>query len=76
MRKVTTNAKVTELDSLSDTLVRLYKTQEALAQDAMLKGIMAEIEEQSARLTEAVKRDAISSTLEEADARRDFWARS
>lgn len=71
MRKVTTNAKVTELDSLSDTLVRLYKTQEALAQDAMLKGIMAEIEEQSARLTEAVKRDAISSTLEEADARRD-----
>ncbi len=71
MKKVTTNAKVTELDSLSDTLLRLYKAQESLASDAMLKGIMADIEAQSARLTTAIRRDAVSSTLEEADTVRD-----
>ncbi|MDE5898602.1 MAG: hypothetical protein K2H09_04990 [Treponemataceae bacterium] len=71
MNKVTTNVKVTELDSLSDTLVRLYKAQETLAQDAMLSSIMAEIEAQSVRLTTAIRRDTVSSTLEEADARRD-----
>lgn len=71
MNRIRTNVRVTELDSLSDTLVRLYKAQESLTADAMLKSIMADIEEQSARLTEAVKRDAVSSSLEEADARRD-----
>lgn len=71
MTKVNARARVTELDSLSDALVRFYKAQEALAQDAMLSSIMAEIEEQSARLTTAIRRDAVSSTLEEADARRD-----
>lgn len=71
MTKVNARARVTELDSLSDTLVRLYKAQETLAQDAMLSSIMAEVEEQSAHLTTAIRRDAVSSTLEEADARRD-----
>lgn len=71
MTKVNARARVTELDSLSDTLVRLYKAQDALAADAVLKGIMADIEGVSARLTEAIRRDAVSSTLEEADARRD-----
>lgn len=71
MTKVNARVRVTELDSLSDTLVRLYKAQEALSQDAMLCAIMADVESASDRLTSAIKRDAVSSGLEDADSRRD-----
>lgn len=71
MTKVNARVRVTELDSLSDTLVRQYKAQEALSQDAMLCAIMAEIEGESGRLTAAIKRDDVSSGLEDADSRRD-----
>lgn len=71
MKKISSNMKLTELDSLSDTLVRLYKAQEALSKDAMLSAIMADIESASDRLTAAIKRDAVSSGLEDADSRRD-----
>lgn len=71
MNKATTNARVTELDTLSDTIVRLYKADAALAEDALLKDIMAELERQSALITTAIKRDAVSSNLEAADATRD-----
>lgn len=76
MNKVTSNAKVTEIDALSDTIVRLYKADEALASDALLSDVMARIEEESARLTTAIRRDAVSSKLEEADALRDEAVRS
>ena len=71
MTKVNARVRVTKLDSLSDTLVRLYKAQEALSQDAMLCAIMADVESASDRLTSAIKRDAVSSGLEDADSRRD-----
>lgn len=71
MTKVNARVRVTELDSLSDTLVRLYKAQEALSQDAMLCAIMADVESASDRLTSAIKCDAVSSGLEDADSRRD-----
>lgn len=71
MNKATTNARVTELDTLSDTIVRLYKADAALAEDALLKDIMAELERQSALITTAIRRDAFSSNLEAADATRD-----
>lgn len=71
MKKISSNMKLTELDSLSDTLVRLYKAQEALSQDAMLCAIMADVESASNRLTSAIKCDAVSSGLEDADSRRD-----
>lgn len=71
MTKVNVRARVTELDSLSDALVRLYKAQSALVSDAALAAIMADVESVSERLTTAIKRDAVSSGLEDTDAQRD-----
>lgn len=48
MNKLVNNARVTELDGLSDTLVRLYKANTAAANDVFVAATMAEIEKLSA----------------------------
>lgn len=74
MKKCMTAVRVTEIDSLSDSLVRIYKALAAdstVSADAYLKEVFAEIERISASITTAIKADKTASTLDEADTRRD-----
>ncbi|MGN0728679.1 DUF6261 family protein [Treponema sp.] len=76
MKKVLTKARVTEVDALSDALVRLYRADTGIAEDAFLKAVMAEVETLSAQLTSAIRQDKVLSTLEEADSVRDEAVKS
>lgn len=71
MNKVISKVRVTEVDGLSDALVRLYKADEGISSDAFLKGVMDEIEKLSVAITTAIKQDKVLSSLEEADGVRD-----
>ena len=71
MNKVISKVRVTEVDGLSDALVRLYKADEGISSDAFLKGVMAEVEKLSVAITTAIKQDKVLSSLEEADGVRD-----
>lgn len=71
MKKLRTNVRITELDTISDVLLRLYKADTALAKDEYLKAVMAEVEDLSSKITTAIKSDKIVSKLEEADLKRD-----
>lgn len=71
MNKLNANARVTELDGLSDTIVRLYKDNPAAAKDAFVAATMADVERLSAEITTAILQDKALSTLEAADSERD-----
>ena len=47
MNKVISKVRVTEVDGLSDALVRLYKADEGVSSDVFLKSVMDEIEKLS-----------------------------
>lgn len=76
LKKVLTKARVTEVDALSDALVRLYKADSNVADDAFLKTVMAEMESLSVQITTAIKQDKVLSTLEDADSARDEAVRA
>lgn len=81
MNKAKTAIRVTELDSLSDAIVRFYKdassdSESTLAKDANLSAVMSEVETLSAKLTTAIKSDKATSTLDEADIARDSVIRN
>lgn len=76
MKKLRSQTRVTELDTLSDALIRLYKADPALAKDDYLKNLMAEIESLSERITTAIRADKTASNLDEADTARDEIIRS
>ena len=61
MKKIRTTVRVTELDTLSDVLLRLYKADSGIASDDYLKSTMAEIGSLSERITIAIKADKIKS---------------
>lgn len=71
MFKLNSSLKNTELDGLSDTLVRLYKSDASASKDAFVATTMAEIEKLSADITTAILQDKAVSTLDTADAERD-----
>lgn len=71
MNKVISKVRVTEVDGLSDALVRLYKADEGVSSDVFLKSVMDEIEKLSVSITTAIKKDKVLSNLEEADGVRD-----
>lgn len=71
MNKVISKVRVTEVDGLSDALVRLYKADEGISSDVFLKSVMDEIEKLSVAITTAIKKDKVLSNLEEADGVRD-----
>ena len=50
MNKLNAKMRITEVDSLSDALVRLYKVDSGIAEDAFLKSVMADVETLSAKL--------------------------
>ena len=80
MKKVRPSVRITDADTVSDALVRLYKDaaakEGAIAKDAALAAIMGEVERLSADITTAIKKDKVSTSLEAADARRDEVIRS
>lgn len=71
MKKMNLKLRVTEADALSDALVELYARAAGLSGDSYLSGVMGEVKERSASLTTAIKRTKVSSSLDEADAKRD-----
>ena len=71
MNKLKTAIRVMELDGLSDTLVRNFKSDGKAAADAFVKATMAELEKQSDLITSAILQDKTLSTLEAADNARD-----
>ena len=71
MNKLKTAIRVTELDGLSDTLVRNFKADGKAAADAFVNATMAELETLSEKITTAILQDKTLSTLEAADAKRD-----
>ena len=78
--KVNGKSRVTELDALSDAMEREYKLacgdgSTAVAKDAVLKTQFAQLADLSARNTTAIKQDAVVSTVDEADGRRDAVTR-
>ena len=80
MKKVSTKVRITEADTVSDALVRIYKEATAkdgaVGKDAALATIMGEVETLSAKITTAIKADKVSRSLEDADAKRDDIIRS
>ena len=80
MKRVKVDVRITVADTVSDALVRLYKDAAAkdgaLAKDAALAAIMGEVETLSAKITTAIKADKVSTSLEDADGRRDEIIRS
>ncbi len=78
--KLINSVRTTELDALSDAMEREYKLacgdgSTAVAKDAVLKSQFAQLSDLSARNTTAIKQDAVVSTLDEADGRRDAVTR-
>ena len=78
--KLNGKARVTEIDALSDAMEREYKAacgdgSTAVAKDTVLAGLFAQLIDLSARNTTAIKQDAVVSTLDEADAKRDSVTR-
>lgn len=78
--KLINSVRTTELDALSDAMEREYKLacgdgSTAVAKDAVLKAQFAQLSDLSARNTTAIKQDAVVSTLDEADGRRDAATR-
>ena len=71
MKKLLTTARITEAGDTAHRLVSLYKSTATLKDEAFLKPLFVEMEEKTNALTEAVKRDAVISQLENADAKRD-----
>lgn len=76
MKKLASIARVTEIDALSDTLLRLYADETAVANDAFLKKYFAELQKLSDAITEAIKRDHAQSNMDEKDAARDEAVRN
>ena len=80
MKRVKVDIRITDADTVSDALVRLYKDAAAkdgaIARDAALAAIMGEVEKLSADITTAIKKDKVSTSLEAADAKRDEIFRS
>ena len=78
--KVNGKAHVTELDALSDAMEREYALacgdgSTAVAKDTILKTQFAQLTDLSARNTTAIKQDAVVSTLDEVDGKRDSVTR-
>lgn len=80
MKRVKVDIRITDADTVSDALVRLYKDAAAkdgtIAKDVALAAIMGEVEKLSAKITTAIKADKVSTSLEAADAKRDEIIRS
>lgn len=76
MQKLMTTVRTTEIDDVSDRLIALFKSENALQDEPFLKPLFIELGQLSAKITEAIKKDVKLSTLEEADLYRDNAVRA
>ena len=69
MNKVISKIRVTEVDGLSDALVRLYKADEGVSSDVFLKSVMDEIEKLSVSITKTFAPFGLYFILEKSERR-------
>ena len=76
MNKVNIKVRITEVDGLSDTIIRLFQADSQAQEDAFLKGQISELTVLSDSITQAILQDKIISNLDEADSVRDETVRN
>lgn len=76
MNRLKYTIRNTEVDSLSDAIVRNFKADAAAQGDTFLQTVLAELETLSAQITTAISQDKAVSTLEAADKTRDEAVRT
>ncbi len=76
MNRVKSTVRITEIDGLSDTIIRLFQADSQAQEDAFLKGQISELTVLSDSITQAILQDKIISNLDEADSARDEAVRN
>lgn len=80
MNKIKANIRISELDTLSNTLIRLYRAAcaegNSLSKDGNLESMMVEVEKIAAEISGVVHRGRVASSLDEADVDRDRIVRN
>lgn len=71
MNKLNAKARITEVDGLSDSIIRIFGADTKAQEDAFLKSQIAELTELSDAITAAILQDKAVSNLDEADSKRD-----
>ena len=71
MNKVKSTIRITEVDGLSDSVIRIFGADSKAQEDTFLKGQIAELTVLSDAITEAILKDKAVSNLDEADSKRD-----
>lgn len=71
MKKLSFQARITEVDDVSNRILVLYKKEASMKKDTFLKEVFDELESISLQITEAIKRDVVLSNLEEVNKKRD-----
>ena len=71
MNKVKSTIRITEVDGLSDSIIRIFGADTKAQEDAFLKSQIAELTTLSDAITAAILQDKAVSNLDDADSRRD-----
>lgn len=71
MNKLNAKARITEVDGLSDSIIRIFGADEKAQGDDFLKSQIAELTTLSDAITAAILQDKAVSNLDEADSKRD-----
>ncbi len=71
MNKLNAKARITEVDGLSDSVIRIFGADAKAQEDAFLKSQIAQLATLSDAITAAILQDKAVSNLDEADSRRD-----
>ena len=71
MNKVKSTIRITEVDGLSDSIIRIFGADAKAQGDDFLKGQIAELTTLSDAITAAILQDKAVSNLDEADSKRD-----
>lgn len=76
MNKVKSTIRITEVDGLSDSIIRIFGADAKAKGDDFLKGQIAELTTLSDAITAAILQDKAVSNLDEADSKRDEAVRN
>lgn len=76
MNKVKSTIRITEVDGLSDSIIRIFGADAKAQGDDFLKGQIAELTVLSDAITAAILQDKAVSNLDEADSKRDEAVRN
>ena len=71
MNKVKSTIRITEVDGLSDSIIRIFGADTKAQEDTFLKSQIAELTTLSDAITAAILQDKAVSNLDEADSKRD-----